>query len=144
MDPASLKVRTQKKLLGRCSHYQRKVLLINRGQQGCKKSTKPGKLQGLEKTRFSLWRGVKSPDTRTQFRPSRAFGYILCKISRRPRLGPLVWAELQTSLTTPSSAGLLSSCCKRISRPGSARSLVSLEETYFLLGCLWPFDSTSC
>lgn len=31
MDPASLIIRTQKKLLGRCSHYPRKVLLIKRG-----------------------------------------------------------------------------------------------------------------
>lgn len=33
MDPASLIIRTQKKLLGRYSNYQRKVLLIKRGNR---------------------------------------------------------------------------------------------------------------
>lgn len=56
MDPAPLKIRTQKKLLGRCSHYQRKVLLIRRGQQGCHKNRKLGKLEGLKETKFLLWR----------------------------------------------------------------------------------------
>lgn len=51
MDPASLKI-TQKKLLGRCSHYQRKVLLIKKGNEEGK-HTRLGKLEGLMDTKFS-------------------------------------------------------------------------------------------
>lgn len=60
MDPASLKTRTQKQLLGRCSHHQEEVLLMKRDNGKARKHGEAG-LQGTWECRPSGAEGPPVP-----------------------------------------------------------------------------------
>ena len=83
MDPAALKRRTQEKLLGRCSHHQRKVLLTKRDNKEVIQTQRQASWKGSWKPYFPQWRRMKSLDPKTQFRPARYL--VTCSVNTHVR-----------------------------------------------------------
>ena len=113
MDPAALK-RTREKLLGRCSHHQRKVLLIKTDNKEVIQTQRQASWKGLWKRGFPQWRRMKSPNPKIQFRPARlvtcTVNTHVCSRTHTQNTPHFGWISLCLH-----NVGFPSSCCRHVS-----------------------------